>query len=187
MLLILCSKRMASSVIFTNIHWAPKSMPCTSNTKSNQTSSYPDAANRVSREQTSKQAWHFSTVTAQIERGGHRDLRDLWKVGEAGAKECLLKKEMSACLFSTYHVREEKARSLPSRPLLSSREDKTRTQSTWQSSVYWRCYVSAWDGAASGSLVMRDNVQLFKLRFTTESPAPATPQVLGSLWKVGWL
>lgn len=53
-------------------------------------------------------------------------------MGEEGAKECLLKKEMSACLCSTYHVQEEKAWSLPSRHLLSSWEDTSGHKSHYK-------------------------------------------------------
>ena len=43
------------------------------------------------------------------DRGGLRDLWDLWKVGEEAVKECFLEKATLAwCLFSTYHVQEGK-------------------------------------------------------------------------------
>ena len=125
----------------------------------------------------------YTDMTAQYsdckDRDEPRDLCNLWKAGEEAAKECFQEEVFAWCLFSTYHVQKERTWSLLCRNLLSSWGDKLWTRITLQSNVYSRCYyLSAWDGAASGCLVTKDNMQLVGVRYNTGSPAPPTPWVL---------
>lgn len=174
MLLILCSKRMASSVIFTNIYWAPKTMPCTmsSNTKSNQTGPYPDAANRVSRKETSKQTRHFSTVTANTEVGpGISETFGRWGRREP-RNACWRRRRLLVYVVPTMCKRKRPGLCLPGTYYLAGKTRPDTNHITRQCAL--RCYLSAWDGTASGSLVMRANMQLFGLRFT-----PSTCYTMG--------
>lgn len=156
-----------------HVYWAPKSVPCTSNIKSNQTGPCRDAASRITRKQTIKQTWQFSTVTATIAVGpGTSGTFGRW--GEEAAKGCFLEERwylLGVYLVLTMCRRKRPDLCLAGTCYLAGRQDVD----TLQGDVYWRCYSSAWDGAASGSLATRDNTQIVALRFNMASPAPATP------------